>query len=351
MAKRASVTDIFPYNDADEPMPHGGDLGAARRLFPDAPEPFIDLSTGINPNPYPLPQLPAELFARLPDATATARLAAAAAKSYGAPSEAHVVPAPGTQILLPLVAGLVRRGRAAILTPTYNEHARAARLVGHSVTEGRELAVLGDADLAIVTNPNSPDGRLIERDTLLTLAAMLRARGGVLVVDEAFMDVGPHGFSLAADVGRGNLIVLRSFGKFFGLAGIRLGFALLDQPLAARLAAMLGPWAVSGLALAIGAAALADTAWIEQTRHRLLLASGRLDAILIGAGLGIPGGTALFRLVRTPAANSLFHHLGRAGILVRNFPDNATWLRFGLPAGEEEWRRLQIAMAAFRNNG
>ena len=186
---------------------------------------------------------------------------------------------------------------------------------------------------------------------MLALAAKLRSRGGILVVDEAFMDVGPPGFSLAGDVGRGNLVVLRSFGKFFGLAGIRLGFALLDQPAAVRLAALLGPWAVSGPALAVGAAALADTAWIEETRHRLSAAAGRLDANLIGAGLGIPGGTALFRLVRTPAASALFQHLGRAGILVRNFPDNATWLRFGLPAGEEDWRRLQIAMDAFRNNG
>ena len=351
MAKRASATDIFPYNTADEPLPHGGDLEAARLLFPDAPKPFIDLSTGINPNPYPLPPLPAELFARLPDAAATAGLAAAAATSYGAPSAAHVVPAPGTQILLPLVAGLVRRGRAAILSPTYNEHARAARLAGHNVIAARESAALGDADLAIVTNPNSPDGRLIEREALLALAAKLQTRGGVLVIDEAFMEVGPPGFSLAGDVGRGNLIVLRSFGKFFGLAGIRLGFALLDQPSAVRLAAMFGPWAVSGPALAIGTAALADTPWIEATRHRLGAASARLDGILIGAGLGIPGGTALFRLVRTPSACALFHHLGRAGILVRNFADNATWLRFGLPAGEEEWQRLQIAMDAFRNNG
>jgi cobalamin biosynthetic protein CobC len=351
MAKRASATDIFPYNDADEPLPHGGNLDAARRQFPDAPKPLIDLSTGINPNPYPLPPLPAELFARLPDAAATAGLAAAAATSYGASSAAHVVPAPGTQILLPLVAGLARRGRAAVLTPTYNEHARAARLAGHSVIETRESAALGDVDLAIVTNPNSPDGRLIDREALLALAAKLRARRGVLVVDEAFMEVGPPGFSLAGDVGRGNLIVLRSFGKFFGLAGIRLGFALLDQPSATRLAAMLGPWAVSGPALAIGTAALTDTAWIEGTRLRLMAAAGRLDGILIGAGLGIPGGTALFRLVRTPSARALFHHLGRAGILVRNFPNNTTWLRFGLPAGEEEWQRLQIAMDAFRNNG
>src|ERR1700730_17054154 len=178
MAKRASATDIFPYNDADGPLPHGGDLGAARRLFPDAPKPFIDLSTGINPNPYPLPLLAAELFARLPDAAATAGLAAAAATSYGAPSAAHIVAAPGTQILLPLVAGLVRPGRAAILSPTYNEHARAAQLAGHDVVEVGEFDALGHADLAVVTNPNSPDGRLIARDHLIALAGKLRPRGG-----------------------------------------------------------------------------------------------------------------------------------------------------------------------------
>ncbi len=344
MAKTASTTDVFPHDDADEPLPHGGDLGAARRLFPGAPEPFVDLSTGINPHPYPLPALPLEIFARLPDAAATRRLAAAAAKFYGVPSADDVVAAPGTQILLPMVAGLVRPGRAAILTPTYNEHARAARLAGHSVTQTRELGMLGDADLAVVTNPNSPDGRLIDRDILLVLAGKLRARGGMLVVDEAFMDVGPTGASLAGDIARGNIVVLRSFGKFFGLAGVRLGFALLDRPLAARLSALLGPWAVSGPALAVGAQALADAAWIEKTRGELLQASRRLDAILVGAGLAVVGGTTLFRLAQTPAASALFHHLGAAGILVRIFPDDPTWLRFGLPAHEEDWQRLQKAM-------
>jgi cobalamin biosynthesis protein CobC len=140
---------------------------------------------------------------------------------------------------------------------------------------------------------------------------------------------------------------LRSFGKFFGLAGLRLGFALLEPKLAARLAATLGPWAVAGPALAIGAKALADTAWIARTRRRLAKSSRRLDGILDDRGLKFVGGTTLFRLVRTPAAKALFHHLGRAGILVRIFPDNPHWLRFGLPANEAAWRRLQIAMARF----
>jgi cobalamin biosynthetic protein CobC len=350
MAKAASATDIFPHGDTDEPLLHGGDLDAARRQFPGAPEPFIDLSTGINPNSYPVPHLPAEVFARLPDRAATNRLAAIAAAAYGAPSVDHVVPAPGTQMLLPLVAGLIRPGWAAILSPTYNEHARCAALAGHSVTEVRDIGGLGDADLAIVTNPNNPDGRLVGRDILLATAAKLRQHGGVLMVDEAFVDSAPPGSSLAGDVTR-NIIVLRSFGKFFGLAGIRLGFALLDRPLAARLAAILGPWPVSGPALAIGAKALADAAWIERTRLELAHAVRRLDAMLARAGLEVVGGTALFRLARTQAAHALFRHLGRAGILTRIFPDNPVWLRFGVPGDEAAWRRLEISLGSARDNG
>ncbi len=330
---------------------HGGELGAARRLFPNAPEPFIDLSTGINPNPYPLPHFPADLFARLPEAGALASLAAIAAKAYGAPSAMHVVPAPGTQILLPLAAGLARPGRAAILTPSYAEHGRAAALAGHAVTETNDIAAIADAGLVLVTNPNNPDGRLLAKDVLIAVAKKLNTRGGVLMVDEAFMDVGPSGASLAAEVSRGNIVVLRSFGKFFGLAGVRLGFALAAPALAARLAALLGPWAVSAPALAVGVQALADQAWIETTRRNLAQAAARLDAILTGSGLELVGGTTLFRLVRTSAASELFHHLGRAGILARVFPEHAAWLRLGLPGGEQDWQRLQIAMADFRHKG
>ena len=349
MAMRASATDMVPLGGADEPLLHGGDLGAARRLFPGAPEPFIDLSTGINPNPYPLPRFSADLFARLPEPAAATAVAAAAARAYGARSADHVVPAPGTQILLPLVAGLVRPCRAAIVAPTYAEHARAAAFAGHEVEAVRGIDACRDAGLVIVGNPNNPDGRLHARAALLDLAKDLRGRGGLLVVDEAFMDVGPPDASLAADVSCGNVVVLRSFGKFFGLAGIRLGFALAAPALAARLGAALGPWAVSGPALAVGAKALADTAWRQRTRRRLEKAAKRLDAILGDLGLDIVGGTSLFRLARTPEAGALFRHLGRAGILVRAFPDNANWLRFGLPANKREWQRLDDSMASFRD--
>jgi cobalamin biosynthesis protein CobC len=283
----------------------------------------------------------------LPDRDALAAVNAAAAQAYGAPSPAHIVAAPGTQILLPLVTALVRPSRAAIVTPTYCEHARAAALAGHDVTAVAGIDAASEAMLVIVTNPNNPDGRLFARNDLIALAQRLEARGGLLVVDEAFMDVGPPEASMTGEVGRSALIVLRSFGKFFGLAGVRLGFALTAPRIARRLAGKLGPWAVSGPALAIGAQALADSAWIEQARRRLTVHAARLDDILDRAGLEIIGGTPLFRLVRTTAAREIFRHLGRAGILVRLFPEHRFSLRFGLPAAEADWGRLQIAMAAY----
>lgn len=344
------------FQGADEPLWHGGDLSAAREIFPGAPEPFIDLSTGINPNPYPVPALPADLYARLPDSAALARLEAAAATAYGAPSAAHLAAAPGTQILLPLIAGLVPPGRAVVLAPTYVEHARAAALAGHAVTEASDIGALGDASLAILTNPNNPDGRLLAKNELIAVARKLQPRGGLLVIDEAFIDVGPAGASLAGEIGLGNIVVLRSFGKFFGLAGLRLGFAIGAPALVERIKSLLGPWAVSGPALAIGAQALGDRPWIGATQDRLAQAANRLDAILTEAGLDIVGGTTLFRLAHSGAAAKLFHHLGRAGIFVRRFSDHAEWLRFGLPAAEPDWQRLQNAMnqnamAGFVDNG
>jgi cobalamin biosynthetic protein CobC len=329
--------------DISAPITHGGDLGAARKRFPGAPEPFIDLSTGINPFPYPLPPLDPAVFARLPPPAATERLAGIAAAAYGAPSPAHVVVAPGVQSLLPLVARLARAGRAAVLGPTYAEHARVAALVGHAVRAVTTIDDLAGADLAVVVNPNNPDGRLFARDELLDLADRLAP--GLLVVDEAFMDVAPPAASLAGAVARPNLVVLRSFGKFFGLAGVRLGFALASADIAVRLSAALGPWAVSGPALAIGTAALADAGWIDATRTRLTDAAQRLDALLAAAGLDVVGGTSLFRLVRAPTAGELFDRLGRAGIFARRFAEQRTWLRFGLPGDDPQWQRLAAAVA------
>jgi cobalamin biosynthetic protein CobC len=327
------------------PLAHGGDLDAARKLFPGAPEPFLDLSAGINPHHYPIPQIPAEAYTRLPQSAALAELAATAAKAYAAPSPTHVMAGPGSQILAAQTAFLLARGRASILAPTYAEHGRMAELAGHNVVEAADVGQLAEARIAIVVNPNNPDGRIVPKDTLLALADRLRRRGGLLLVDEVFMDVGPDDASLGEYVEQDNIVVLRSFGKFYGLPGIRLSFAIATPAIAARLATALGPWPVSSAAVAIGIEALADAAWRQAARKGLAEEAVRLDALLARAGLSPIGGTSLFRLVRTQDAADRFQSLGEAGILVRRFGEHPTWLRFGLPGTESEWQRLEQALA------
>ncbi|CDX12776.1 Threonine-phosphate decarboxylase [Mesorhizobium sp. ORS 3324] len=283
----------------------------------------------------------------MPESERLRELAEIAANAYGAPSAAHVAAAPGTQILLPRVASLVTPGKALVLGPTYAEHARAAAIAGHAVAEVQDFDALADADLAVLVNPNNPDGRIIGRDRLLDLAAQLRGKGGLLVVDEAFMDVGPTEHSLAGDVGLGGIAVLRSFGKFFGLAGVRLGFALADALTVERLEAQLGPWAVAGPALEYGIRALADAEWQAAMRQRLAADAERLDALLGRFGVPVTGGTSLFRYLSLADATTLFSALGERGVLVRHFVGRPHVLRVGLPGSEEEWLRLEGALAAW----
>lgn len=326
---------------------HGGSLNRARALFPHAPEPFVDLSTGINPHSYPLFDLPATALSRLPEAAKLRELLEAAAAAYGAPSADYIVAAPGTQILLPRIAALLKPGRALVLGPTYAEHARAAALAGHDVFEVGEAGALEQADLAIVVNPNNPDGRVVARAGLLALADKLRAKGGLLVVDEAFMDVGPRDQSLAGEVACGGIVVLRSFGKFFGLAGVRLGFALADVATTKRLEAELGPWAVSGQALEHGIRALSATDWQEGMRVRLAEEAARLDALFGRFAVPVAGGTALFRYIEFSGAAGLFAALGRQGILLRHFAGRPNVLRAGLPGCQDDWQRLESALAGW----
>lgn len=329
---------------------HGGSLTRAEALFPGAPKPWIDCSTGINPHPYPVSHLPASAWQRLPEPDAIGRLRAAAARAYGAPDAANVAAAPGTQILLPRVFALMRPGRVTVLGPTYAEHSRCAALAGHAVTTVEDFAALAHADVAVVVNPNNPDGRLLASADLLALARELKTRGGLLVMDEAFMDVAPDGFGLSAEVETaGNIVVLRSFGKFFGLAGLRLGFAIASRAIATRLEAELGPWAVSGPAIQLGAAALDDLPWQAAMRGRLAAEAVRLDAVLAAAGVGAPSGTSLYRFLRLPDAQALFAALGRRGVYVRRFDAMPDALRIGLPPDEAAWTRLSKALLGLRD--
>lgn len=333
---------------AEDGIWHGGDLAQARTLFPDAPQPWIDLSTGINPIPYPLPALPLSLWQRLPGADGEAALLAAARTAYRVPPGAHIVAAPGTQILIDLLPrvlpSLVHAGPVAVLGPTYAEHAQAWRKVGADVTEATTPAETADAASVVVVNPNNPDGRSLPVADLAALAARCAMRGGMLILDEAFADFTPENSLLPALPPA--TIVLRSFGKTYGLAGVRLGFAIGEAGPMAVLRAAMGPWAVAGPALEIGAQALADSEWLAAAGAARAADATRLDALLSPLGR-IVGGTALFRLLATPDAPALFAHLGRHGLYVRRFQNDATWLRFGLPGDTAAWRRLEAAVASF----
>lgn len=325
-------------------MVHGGQLEAARRQFPEAPLPLIDLSTGINPIAYPLPALPAACFTRLPESEAVLYLERIAAEAYGAADPATVAAAPGTQILIDLLPRLLALPSVAVLGPTYAEHAAAWARTGSAVSDITSLADLGDERALVVCNPNNPDGRIIAPAVLHALADRLASRGGYLVVDEAFADLITPDISLASALPHPAIVVLRSFGKTYGLAGVRLGFAIASCPLTTIIRAALGPWAVSGPAITIGSTALADRNWLTQTRQRLDHEVRMLDAHLGRAGLPVIGGTSLFRLAAAPTAPEWYARLGHAGIIIRRFETAPEWLRFGIPGTATAWSRLNLAL-------
>lgn len=322
-------------------MIHGGMLDTASEIYGIGRDRWLDLSTGINANPYPLPDLARDYWYRLPDAGLDGWLRESAAQCYGVVDPQQIVPAPGTQALIQMLPRLFPPQSVLVVSPTYREHARCWQKAGHAVRTGT-FADAEDAQIAIIVNPNNPDGRLYESQDLLRLA-----RDRLVVVDEAFADVVPD-VSVAGKVASANLIVLRSVGKMFGLAGMRLGFAVAGLQLSCRLRDALGPWAVSGPAAAVGAVMLADEAWIRATRVRLKAAAGKLDGLLMRSRLAVLGGTPLFRLVETPQAAALFEHLCSHGVLVRRFADNDRWLRFGIPGQDEDFDRLRQTLAVWR---
>ncbi len=324
----------------DQGRDHGGDLDRAMAEFGGASAHWIDLSTGINRQPYPLPDLPTRLWQDLPRAVDLARVCAAASALYGLP-QSHIVPLAGAQASIQLYPRLAPPGRARVLGPTYNEHAGSLTAQAWKVETVFDIKDLRGADLAVIVNPNNPDGRHWPAQTLRDLAKDV----GRLIVDESFADPVPE-ISMAAEAGQGGLIVLRSFGKFWGLAGLRLGFVLGDPADIAALSSLSGPWSVSGPACWIGAAALADEGWRQATISRLTAEAARLDALALAAGWHLVGGTALFRTYAVPDAAQAQSTLACAQIWTRVFPYSKIWIRLGLPGTAAEWERLAAAMAA-----
>ncbi|WP_441230304.1 threonine-phosphate decarboxylase CobD [Tardiphaga sp. 215_C5_N2_1] len=327
-------------------MKHGGDLTQAMAEFGGVPDQWLDLSTGINPWPWPMPaNLPRHLWERLPTRADEQSLLSAARSAYHVPDNIDIVAAAGTQALIQWLPHLAVPGAVAIVGPTYNEHVAAWRAGGHDVGVIGSLSALPDhAKHVVIVNPNNPDGRVATRDELADVAAILQRRGGWLVIDEAFADVDPA-ISVAGLCATLPVAILRSFGKFYGLAGLRLGFALAAPLIAQRIATAIGPWACSGPAQVIGAAALRDERWATQTRVALVAQSIKLDNVLTDAGFEIVGGTPLYRLARHVDALKWHAALARQQIWCRHFDWSHELLRFGLPPDTAALSRLAAALA------
>lgn len=328
---------------------HGGRLGVARSMFPGVPQPWLDLSTGINPRAYPAPRASQRARNRLPEPTELARLEALAAAAFGVDDPARVVATSGTECALRLLPQIVNLKSAVVVGPTYASHADAWTRFGALTQTIDRDGTREHAQRAVcltIVNPNNPDGHVVARTQLLALHDSLSRHGGMLIVDEAFADVMPE-VSVAAEAGTAaaaRLILLRSFGKFFGLAGLRLGFIVAAPPIAAALRGLVGEWPVSSDALAAGLAAYADRRWADRERATLQKSAQRLDRLLALSGFELAGGTSLFRLAHAADARERFTRLLAAGILVRPFDYDPGLLRFGLPRGRDQWRRLAAAL-------
>lgn len=324
-------------------LEHGGRLRKAAQHYAIAEADWVDLSSGLAPWPFAVPAIPERAWARLPEADDG--LEQAACTYYGFP---QVLPVPGSQAAIQLLPRLRRSGKVGVLSPCYAEHAHAWRRAGHVVRELNESEVdffLDSLDVLVVVNPNNPTGRQFEPQQLLDWHSRLRQRGGWLVVDEAFMDNTPA-TSLAHSGEREGLVVLRSFGKFFGLAGVRLGFVLATRSLLQLLAEQVGPWAVSGPTRVLGQACLLDGEAQQSQITRCRKASRRLAALLSQYGLAPHGGCDLFQWRVTERAAELHEFMAQRGILLRLFVETSS-LRFGLPGEPAHWLKLEQALQAF----
>ncbi|OGB26843.1 MAG: threonine-phosphate decarboxylase [Burkholderiales bacterium RIFCSPLOWO2_02_FULL_57_36] len=324
-------------------LEHGGNLRDAVIRFRRPLEDWLDLSTGINPQPYPVPGLAPNAWHRLPEVDPA--LAIAAQEYYNAPCMLAVA---GTQAAIQMLPRLRPFSRVVVAAPAYAEHAHHWALAGHAMREVayEELGnAVAECDVMVVCNPNNPTGVTIAPALLLEWADKLASRGGWLVVDEAFADTTPM-MSVAAQSDRPGLIVLRSVGKFFGLAGLRLGFVAAHPDLLTALADLLGPWTVSGPAQEIGCRALNDRAWQAAMRTQLLESGARLHRLL-GYHAIHAGGSALYQWWAEPKAAVFWQHMAQHGVWVRLFTRGACGIRLGLPPDEAGWQRLQQALTAW----
>lgn len=321
-------------------LEHGGQLLASATRYGIPAAEWLDLSTGINPTLFIPPAIPLTTWQQLPQQQDG--LLQAAASYYGS---IHLLPVAGSQAAIQLLPRLRKHCKIGVLHPAYTEHAHAWRCTGHEVIELTPFEIestIDRLDVLVLIQPNNPTGEIFPFEKMCDWHARLYAREGWLIVDEAFIEATTQTSMIQADMPPG-LIVLRSLGKFFGLAGARVGFVFAHDELLARIQELSGPWNVSGPSRFVAQAALQDSAWQSATRARLQQNGARLAQLLQQVKLNPDGGCGLFQWVKTDRAEAIHQQLAQRGILTRLFTQPLS-LRFGLPGDEGEWQRLETTL-------
>ena len=309
---------------------HGGDLDKAINKYGGKKEQWIDLSTGINPNSYPHSDINIKEFRNLPSKTDILKLNEIAKISFQ--TNASVSSLMGAQAAINILPVLFPIGNITILEPTYNEYNKVFSDFSRNIITVRTLHELKNSQIAILCNPNNPDGRLYSNEDLIELSKNVQ----VLIVDESFIDQYPEN-SLSTKINNqtNNIIILRSFGKFFGLAGLRLGFTITGKKLDKKIKDLIGPWPISSITSIIASKALCDNVWKENTIKYLQENSRLIDSLTSKLKWEIVGGTNLFRLYKTPNASIAQDKLAKLKVWTRRFSYSPYWIRLGIPSKKE----------------
>jgi cobalamin biosynthetic protein CobC len=323
---------------------HGGNLAKAIEIFGGHPSEWMDISTGISPFSAPLPQFDLDVWRRLPESRSVVELEALVQDFYGASLSCRAVA--GSQFVINLLPKILT-GKVGIVEPCYGEYANAFAKDGLEYVSLKTIEDCAGVTSVILANPNNPDGCICSSEALLQLAKVLGERGGYLVVDEAFADAEPNVSLLGQLETIDNIIVLRSFGKFFGLAGLRLGFVFASEKVLAKLDVYRGPWSVTGPAIAVAQSVLKTPNISQVLTKRIHHRCREMEQAFVEAKADIIGGTSLFFLIQHKDADSLHHHLQTKHILSRKFDYNTTWLRLGLTQNSDEDKRLSEALLSF----
>ena len=309
------------------PLDHGGNLDSAAKHYGGKRQDWLDLSTGINPEAYSLNSVQEADWKALPDKLANTEICLAARKFWNVPDRADILAVPGCSSAIAQIPTLFSPGSVEIAVPTYNEHAASFQFHGwQTLTKSKS------AQARVIVHPNNPTGKFSE----------LPDPAPLNIIDESFCDIAPLRSHIARSAMPGH-IILKSFGKFWGLAGLRLGFAIGDPFLIKALRQKLGPWPVSGIALRIGTKALQDYDWANNTRNRLKIDIARLDTLLMTLKAKPIGDCSLFRTYAVEDAAQIQKQFAESLIWSRIFPYSNDWIRLGLPP-KYDWSRLENAL-------